>query len=140
MKVLKETVPHAEIRNCARHIYANEKKVYGGKELKGIFWKILYATWQAQYEKELEELRAIDEATAISFMSKDKNVFCRAFISTLPKCESVDNNMAETFNGWICRARTMPIIEMLEEIRTALMERMKLKTDMIADTTDELCP
>ena len=61
---------------------------------------------------------AIDEAAAQDFNDKGVNRFCKAFFSPLSKCDNVDNNMAETFNGWICKARLLPIIDMLEDIRT----------------------
>ena len=112
----------------------------GGKKLKANYWKIVYATWESQYEKELQELKEIDEETTSTLVKQDRSVFCMAFISTFPKCESGDNNMTDCFNGWICRARTMPIIQMLEEIRTAFMERMKNKSNLMANSTDEICP
>ncbi|XP_019186673.1 PREDICTED: uncharacterized protein LOC109181378 [Ipomoea nil] len=40
------------------------------------------------------------------------------------KCDSVDNNMCEAFNGTIVKARSKPIVKMLEDIRVATMTRI----------------
>ncbi|GAV62019.1 hypothetical protein CFOL_v3_05544, partial [Cephalotus follicularis] len=45
----------------------------------------------------------------------------------LPKCGKVDNNMAETFNGWLLEARLKSIISMLEDIKVAIMNRLHTK-------------
>lgn len=42
---------------------------------------------------------------------------CRAFFTEYSKCDSVENNLGESFNAAIRIARTKPIVEMLEEIR-----------------------
>lgn len=34
----------------------------------------------------------------------------------------------------------MPIVEMLKEIRSALMERIKIKIDLMVNSHDVLCP
>lgn len=39
----------------------------------------------------------------------------------------VDNNMVETFNACIIKEKEKPVIEMLEDIRRAIMVRMAKK-------------
>ena len=90
--------------------------------------------------KKLQLLRDIDAAAAYGLIARDPKVLCRAFIQTFTKCENVNNNMAETFNGWICSARMMPIVDMLKDMQSALMERMKIKRDMMVNSHDALCP
>ena len=59
----------------------------------------------------------------------DYNVesFYKAFFNTTSKCDVVNNNLSETFNGWILDARYKPIISMLEEIKIKVMERLRVK-------------
>ena len=57
------------------------------------------------------------------------NSWCQAFISDIVKCENVDNNMCETFNGMLLEAKSKPIISMLEEIRQYVMRRLVVKRD-----------
>lgn len=48
----------------------------------------------------------------------------KAFFKMEVKCDVVDNNMSETFNGWILEARCKTIITMLEDIRVNVMNRL----------------
>ncbi|KAL4346419.1 hypothetical protein GQ457_17G005010 [Hibiscus cannabinus] len=57
----------------------------------------------------------------------ETSVECWSYFKGTSKCDVVDNNMAEAFNGWILEARCKPIITMLEEIRTMVMNRMNIK-------------
>ncbi|KAG5596505.1 hypothetical protein H5410_037737 [Solanum commersonii] len=52
------------------------------------------------------------------------NYWCKVYINTEVKCESVDNNMSECFNAWILAARHKTIITMLEAIRVKMMSRI----------------
>ncbi|XP_078436600.1 uncharacterized protein LOC144707369 [Wolffia australiana] len=48
-----------------------------------------------------------------------------AYISKDTKCEVIDNNICECFKNYIIQARSKPIIDMLEEIRGAVMQRVE---------------
>lgn len=74
------------------------------------------------------------------FMKQNPKSFCKAFINTLPNCDVITSNISETFNGYICKARWLLIIDMLEWIRTSLMERMYDKSKMMNKCSDEICP
>ncbi|WOL19198.1 hypothetical protein Cni_G27995 [Canna indica] len=66
--------------------------------------------------------------------------FCQAYVSTDYKSDNVTNNISETFNSYIIQARSKPIVDMLEEIRSMLMQRMFVKKDIMLTCTDEICP
>lgn len=51
-------------------------------------------------------------------------MWCKKYFKEHSKCDSVDNNMAESFNSWILSARYKTIITMLEEIRIKMMKRI----------------
>ena len=69
--------------------------------------------------KEMQDL----DAKAWEFLEKkDPKYFCRLYFSTHAKCDSVDNNMAEIFNGSIVEARYLPIVSMLREIFKTVMK------------------
>lgn len=55
--------------------------------------------------------------------------WCSTFFNEVVKCEVIDNNMCETFNGVILEARSKPIINMLEGIRQYVMNRIAIKRD-----------
>ena len=116
-------------KNYARHIYANWKKVHNDIGYKELFWKVVYSTYEPKYKAKLKVLKEKNAETADGFVRRDPNLFCKAFILTECRCDSADNNMVETFNGWILEARFQSIITMLNAIRLKVMERIKVVSD-----------
>ena len=53
--------------------------------------------------------------------------WCRAFISTAPMSDVIDNNMCESFNSIILDARVRHIVHILEKIRITMMNRLKTR-------------
>ncbi|XP_050227587.1 uncharacterized protein LOC126677148 [Mercurialis annua] len=133
-------VPFAEHRNCARHIYANWKKNNKGPELKRIFWNVVNATNEPEYKKHLEILKKKSVIAYDDFIKQSPKVFCKSFVRTTPLCDAITSNLVETFNGYICKARQLQAIHMLEEIRTTLMERMYAKHELMVKHHEDLCP
>ncbi|XP_056172259.1 uncharacterized protein LOC115666485 isoform X1 [Syzygium oleosum] len=132
--------PQAEHRNCARHIYANWKKLHKGDALKNLFWRAVRCTFEADFDMVMEDLKMECPKGYEDFMRQGPKHFCRAFIKTGTKCDAVENNLSETFNGYICIPRAKPILEMLEEIRAMLMERMTERSRLMVDQMDPICP
>lgn len=73
-------------------------------------------------------------------LKEDHKNFCKSFISIHPRCDMINNNVAETFNGYILEARGKHVIDMLEEIRCSLMERQVRKYKEIMVVNDIICP
>jgi len=48
--------------------------------------------------------------------------------------------LSENFNAYIYKQIEMPIVDMLQAIRTALMVRMYEKSQLMIGSQDELCP
>ncbi|WVZ59319.1 hypothetical protein U9M48_009476 [Paspalum notatum var. saurae] len=55
-------------------------------------------------------------------------------------CDSVDNNMCESFNKWIVEARFYPIITMLEAIRRKVMVRIQQNRTKAESRNTLICP
>ncbi|OMO94152.1 Zinc finger, CCHC-type [Corchorus capsularis] len=53
--------------------------------------------------------------------------YCRAFLSTDERCDMIDNNMCEAFNGTLLKARKLPVISLFEQIRRRMMVRIAEK-------------
>lgn len=66
--------------------------------------------------------------------------FSKAYFRTSTKCDVVDNNMAEAFNGWILEAKCKQIISMLEDIRTQVMRRLHIKRRFCSSWICEIAP
>ncbi|XP_057775377.1 uncharacterized protein LOC130994346 [Salvia miltiorrhiza] len=132
--------PQAEHRNCARHIYMNWKKVHKGQSLKNLFFRAVYATYEADFKIAVQDMKIESPAAFDDFMARDTTKFCKAFISTYPKSDSVDNNISECFNGYILNAWGKHVIHMLEEIRSSLMVRQVQKFKAMSLVAGKITP
>lgn len=108
--------------------------------MKLLFWKIAKSYNMADCTDALQELSELNIEAGESFQGYNPKLFCRAFLKTTIKTDVVTSNMAKTFNGYIISARTKHIIYMLEEIRTALMQRLVKKRQEMEKATSILCP
>ena len=50
--------------------------------------------------------------------------WCKVYFNPDIKCDVVDNNLCEAFNGSLVDARCKSILQLLEDIRMAVMERI----------------
>ena len=66
--------------------------------------------------------------------------WCAAFFSDIIKCDVIDNNMCETFNGVIVEARCKPIISMLEDIRLYVMKMLVTKKQFVNKWKTDYAP
>ncbi|KAK8586627.1 hypothetical protein V6N13_010215 [Hibiscus sabdariffa] len=125
MKAINDLLPFVEQRMCARHIYARWGKRFKDPELKLLFWICAKSPNQQEFLKHMEVLKKKNEV-AYDYLRENWNplYWSQAFFSDFSKCDIVDNNMCETFNGVILDARCKPIISMLEDIRVYVMRRL----------------
>lgn len=132
--------PKVEHRQCARHIYSNWRKKHKGRVLQKQFWKCVKATSSGEFETHLASLKSMSEESLVDFEKRNTETFCKSKFQTHSCCDVVDNNMAETFNSFILLARYKPIATMLEDIRLALMERMKNKKKVVSAFVAGIAP
>jgi hypothetical protein len=79
-------------------------------------------------------------AGAKAIMNTDPHHWSRAWFKLGSNCDSVDNNMWETFNKWIVEARYFPIITMLETIRRKVMVRIQSNRSKSLSWNTVICP
>ena len=58
-------------------------------------------------------------------MSRGPKSFYKVYIQTWCKFDMIDNNIYETFNGYIKKGRKKLLLEMLYYIKEHLMDRME---------------
>ncbi|CAN1184742.1 hypothetical protein LINPERHAP2_LOCUS37152 [Linum perenne] len=143
---LRDVLPLAEHRKCARHVAANWKIKHKASASRTAFWAAVYASNEHEYNLHLAELKRLDESGVdpschSDFIAQDPTTFCRAFVSRVPKCDSIESNICETFNGCIVKWRSLRIINMLEGIRGYVMQRILDKVHMFRKNKDQtICP
>ena len=137
---VKELLPDAEHRQCARHIYANFRKVYSGVEYRKLFWAASKSTTEGDFKYYMESIKTLSSDAYDILMGGQPATWCRAYFSTGLACEAVENGMAECFNSVITDVRKKPLLTMMEEIRLYMMERFfNLKHEALKWEND-VCP
>ncbi|KAL4568955.1 hypothetical protein LXL04_024578 [Taraxacum kok-saghyz] len=123
IEAVQEVIPHVEHTQCARHIYANLKKIYSSDEIRKLFWLAAKSTVEIQFMNHMNAIKAISVGAYDHLMARNPKSWCRAFFALGKACEAIENGMSESFNSVIDKARKKPIISMLEEIRLYMMNR-----------------
>ncbi|CAI9260760.1 unnamed protein product [Lactuca saligna] len=123
LEAVKEVMPHAEHRQCARHICANFYKRFSGEIYKTLFWEATMSTTDQQFKNNMEKMKELNNDAYDDLMKRNPKTWCRAYFATDRACEAVENGVSESFNSSIVGARGKPLIIMLEEIRLHVMER-----------------
>lgn len=130
----------AEHRQCARHIYANFRKKFSGVLYRNLFWKAAKCTYPQQFEEVMNEIKKESKEAYKHLMDRNPKSWSRAFLETGRDCDAVENGISECFNAVLVDARRKSIINMLEDIRVYMMERMKKMKDKAEVWVDGICP
>lgn len=140
LTAVEKWAPEAEHRNCARHIYANWRKKHKKKEWQKKFWNCAKAPCITLFNLAKARLAKERQAGAKAIMNTDPHHWSRAWFRIGSNCDSVDNNMCESFNKWILDARFFPIITMLETIRRKVMVRIQSNRSKSSSWNTVICP
>ncbi|XP_060182367.1 uncharacterized protein LOC132612037 [Lycium barbarum] len=104
------------------------------------------ATFEADFKSKLDGLAKLDRGIVEDLIKYNKERWCKAYFrckayfQTFSKCDSVDNNMAESFNAWILGPRHKIIVSMLEEIRIKVMNRIPKSRTFAESWTEDVSP
>ena len=138
---MKEVLPGAEHRQCARHLLANFRKRFSGAPFENLFWKASKASTEIRFNAVMEEIKSLNPAAFLYLMEREPKTWSRAFFQVGLLCDSVENGNSESFNNVIADARKKPIITMLEDLRLYVMERMyKLRIQGESWSRLNVCP
>ncbi|CAN1247989.1 hypothetical protein LINPERPRIM_LOCUS6569, partial [Linum perenne] len=132
--------PSAEHRLCARHIYNNWRKKYRDPSLQKMFWNCAKASTSFFFNRHKEEIIRKNKEAAEAMVNIDPKYWSRAFFSTSVKCDSVDNNLSESFNALILEARHKPIFSMLEKICVMCMDQIAVRRAIASKWKSSFCP
>ncbi|KAH7836945.1 hypothetical protein Vadar_007736 [Vaccinium darrowii] len=138
LPALAETFPSAEHRHCCKHLLANFMKKFRGLALEEKFWKCAKSTYVASFQHAMTEMNEEDTDACKWLGEEPPRYWSRSHFKELVKCDMVCNNMCEAFNKAILEAREKSIIEMLEWIRSYLVNRRVLRREWIRKLEDPL--
>ncbi|GKV39344.1 hypothetical protein SLEP1_g47126 [Rubroshorea leprosula] len=80
----------------------------------------------------MEEINKLNSAAKEHLMQYDPKYWCKTFLDTHCKCDAVDNNMSETFNGFILDARQKAAMSLLEDLRVWQLNGIPCRHAMLA--------
>jgi hypothetical protein len=125
---------------CARHIYANWRKKYTDKKLQKKWWRCAKAPSRTLFNLYRAYLAQETPEGAKDMMTTSPEHWSRAFFRLGNNCDSVDNNMCESFNHSIMEARFYPVISMCEAIRKKIMVRIQENRTRADKWSGHICP
>ncbi|XP_062230629.1 uncharacterized protein LOC133928349 isoform X2 [Phragmites australis] len=111
-KAVFELVPSANHRMCARHIYANRRKKHIGQKLQRKSWECAKSSCRVLFNYNKAKLAQGTPQGAKDMVSTSPEHWSRAFFKLGSNCDSVDNNMCESFNNSVMDSRFLPVISM----------------------------
>ncbi|XP_058198332.1 uncharacterized protein LOC131313848 [Rhododendron vialii] len=138
LPALVETFQSAEHRHCCKHLLNNFMKIFKGPSLEEKFWKCVKATHVAQFQYAMEVMNKENPDTCKWLKAEPARYWSRSHFKDIVKCDMVCNNMCEAFNKAILDARDKSITEMLEWIRSYLVNRRVIRREWIRRLTDPM--
>jgi hypothetical protein len=140
IKAMKDYLPGAEHRMCTRHIYANWRKKYRAHEWQKKLWAVAKAANKQDFNYYKAKLAQETPDGVKDMMRTQPEHWARSFFSLGSHCESIDNNMCESFNHAIVEARFYPIISMQEKIRKKIFVRIQEQRKKAEKFHGKICP
>lgn len=137
METLFPTVEH---RYCVKHVYNNFKVNYKGMELKSVLWRCAGTTSAREFERGMDHLKSLDEEAWKYLTDIEPAQWTRSHFCSRALIDCMVNNLSESFNSMIVKARDKPILSMQEWIRVRLMSRLYIKKTDIEKFGGKLCP
>ncbi|XP_017431939.2 uncharacterized protein LOC108339312 [Vigna angularis] len=133
-------LPGVEQRFCVRHLYANFRKKFPGKNLKRLMWRAATATYPQTWEMEMRNIRGLNKDAYKHLIAIPPRYWSRSRFTSRAKCDTLVNNMSEGFNSVLLTTRSKPIITLLEEIRLYIMQRWAKNRSRISSFTGSISP
>ncbi|XP_071735532.1 uncharacterized protein [Rutidosis leptorrhynchoides] len=140
IEAVKDVMPYAEHRQCARHIYENFRKKYSCVEFRNLFWAASKASYPVLFDTIMDRNGAANQNAATYLIERNPKSWSSAFFETNRGCEAVENGFSECFNSVILTCRHKSIITMLESIRVIVMERMNVMRRLGQEWVGDIAP
>lgn len=137
---VRQVFPEAEHRFCVRHLYQNFQGHFKGDNLKNQLWACARSSSITQWNLNMEKMKTLDKDAHAWLEEMPPNTWVRAFFSTFPKCDILLNNSCEVLNKYILEARELPVLSMLQRIKSQLMTRHYNKQKEAENFQGDICP
>jgi len=129
-----------EHRLCVKHLYGNFKKRYVGEHLKEAMWKAARCTTMIEFNKAMEDLKKMNEASWKEMSEHAPSTWSRARFSTYTCCDLQVNNMCEAFNSAIVDLRAQAVISLVDGLKIYITNRRVTLKDYMLRYNGEIFP
>ncbi|WVZ03656.1 hypothetical protein V8G54_024462 [Vigna mungo] len=133
---VQDVIPGVAQRFCVRHLNANFRKQFPGKNLKRLMWRAATTTHPQQWETEMRHIKEVNEDAFKHLIA----IPPRSRFTTIAQSDTLVNNMSEAFNSVLVNTGTKPIITMLEDIRLYMMKRWAANRSRVTSFKSSNCP
>ncbi|KAH7832980.1 hypothetical protein Vadar_001984 [Vaccinium darrowii] len=141
IKIETKPVPGFEMEaKSKRHLYNNFKQDFKGLVMKDILWKAATASTIQSFNRAMGEMKDKNVKAYEWLIQRPAVNWSRSHFSSYTKCAILLNNLCESFNSSILRARDQPIVSMLERMRFILMDTLQKKRTAMMRYTGLICP
>ena len=97
-------------------------------------------TLAREFERGMDHFKSLDEEVWKYLADIELAQWTKSHFSPKALTDCLVNNLSESFNSMIVKARDKPILSMLEWIRVRLMTRLYIKKIGIENYRGKLCP
>ena len=113
--------PHAEMRECFRHLMENMKKYYSGDVYAKNMWPAARAYSAHRFKYFFDKILEASPDVQKWLTVHHPFLWARSKFSDDIKCDYIDNNLAEAWNSWIKEHKDLPVHCMADAIREKIM-------------------
>ena len=137
---MKAELPLVEHRWCAVHIFSIWKKIWRGSDVHQQYWRCAKSFYEQHFTDQLKKLNDLASGSIEHLLTYPPHTWCRSYFSFSSKCDSIENNMCESYNGHLVKARNKHILGMLEWMRVDVMNRLYTKRDDVMKWCTDVSP
>jgi hypothetical protein len=118
---VKIVFPHAEMRECFRHLMDNMKKYYSGDVYAKNMWPAARTYTPHKFNYFFDKVLAASPSVQKWLDEHHPFLWARSKFSDDIKCDYINNNLAESWNSWIKDTKDLPVHCMADAIRERIM-------------------
>ncbi|XP_044468532.1 uncharacterized protein LOC123198030 [Mangifera indica] len=140
IRCVREVFPNAHHGWCNHHIKGNMRSRYKQtKHIEGLFWRAAKAYRIEDFQEALRMIRA-ENPTATAYLEGiDYQRWARAYFPGI-RYNIMTTNIAESFNALARQTRKLPVMMLLEFLRSTLQKWFYTRRNMAGACTHSLTP
>lgn len=124
---------------CMRHLSESFRKEFNNTMLVNLFWEAARALTVIEYETKILEIEEISADAAYWIRRLPPRLWATAYFEGT-RFSHLTASMAESVSPWILEASTLPIVQMMENIRRQLMTWFNERREVSMRWTSTLVP